>query len=222
MRVMAAHADLYEVLGIRHDATLEEIRRLYRRQSLRPPSDNCSGRLAEAERRFRRLTDAYKTIMRLHRSAARAHQHRREGRTLSPGDLAAMDFDWHIAGVGCTRGFTTWIGRGCSHKRSYANVNEPRAFLWSWALAIVLGLGVSMLMLEAGVVGPPAAELGGADLALLAATAVAVYAGVLACALVALVCTRTIICLTVRLGLRLLPSLPGLSRRGELPAEATA
>ena len=78
--------DPCEILGIDRDADAEAVRTAYRKAALRCHPDVFDGDPEEAERLFRQVTAAYKTILR--RRAARSADPR--GRVYSPRDLAAM------------------------------------------------------------------------------------------------------------------------------------
>src|SRR2546425_13255772 len=57
---MAQVPDLYQVLGVQHDASEEEIKRTYRRLARElHPDVNAD---PEAERRFKQITAAYQTL----------------------------------------------------------------------------------------------------------------------------------------------------------------
>ena len=78
MRHMAGEPDPYEILGISRGAGPEQIRQAYRRAALRCHPDNCRDDPAEAVARFRELTGAYRTALRL------------AGRTLRPEELSEL------------------------------------------------------------------------------------------------------------------------------------
>ncbi|KAH8041897.1 hypothetical protein HPB51_019532 [Rhipicephalus microplus] len=56
---MASSTDYYELLGVSRSAGPEDIRQAYRRRALRWHPDKNPGRSEVAERRFKRLHEAY-------------------------------------------------------------------------------------------------------------------------------------------------------------------
>ncbi len=80
-------ADYYKTLGIDRGADLAEVRAAYRRAVLKCHPDVFTGGQREAERLFRKVTAAYKAILRK-RGQRRMGPHRK---TFSPQDLAIME-----------------------------------------------------------------------------------------------------------------------------------
>jgi len=193
--------DPYEILGVGRCASLDEIRRAYRERALECHPDNHPDDATEAERQFRQLTEAFQAALRPFGPFARAGGSFRTGRTASPADFARAARGWHSAphaeGV-------QWRGRPLTQRRSYARLDETRIFVWSWSLAIILGLAIALAAMGSGAVDQqdPA---GAASLLLLP---FGVYGVVIAATLAGLIVTRTIVWVTIRVGFRLLPTLP--------------
>lgn len=59
---MAEKRDYYEVLGISRDASADEIKRAYRSGALKLHPDNYKGDKAEAEQKFKELSEAYEVL----------------------------------------------------------------------------------------------------------------------------------------------------------------
>jgi hypothetical protein len=95
--------DPYELLGVRRDATLEEVRTAYHRAALKCHPDAFQGDTHEAERLFREVTEAYETVLQ--------HLAVPEGqptKALSPADLARIEMARALVGPslpGIRRGY---------------------------------------------------------------------------------------------------------------------
>ena len=78
--------------------------------------------------------------------------------------------------------------------------------MWFWAVAMAVGVVVACFADQWGLVGQMPVEPRAGDLVGMILMGVGVYLGVLAGVIVAIIMTRQIVVMTVRLGLRLLPA----------------
>ena len=205
---MATEADPYEVLGVARGATLEAIKLAYRRAALKYHPDNCRGDQAEAIRRFRELTDAYRRASRL------------AGRTLTPEELTHLTAGWSFVtaeGVG-RAAHKQWRARPGTQKLSVATRNEQKTFVYFWVMAIVLAVVVGYVTVEFRLISQLRRELEAADIGITVGLALGVYAAVVAATVFLLILTRKIVYLIFRLGLRGLRTLPGADEQRTLPS----
>ena len=213
-----AEVDPYELLGVGRDADLVDVKLAFRRAALRYHPDNNRDQ-PQAVQRFQQVTEAYRRIRATFGPFAAGGDSVRPGQTLTPADFARGWARWRRgrrAMVEAARREAP-AGELFTQKCCYPTVNEPRLFLWFWALGIVLSV-VAMLCVAAVQSGPqPGERLQAGDLARLLVVPIAVYAAVVAATLAALVSSRTIIWLGLKLALRLLPA--PRREQGRRPAE---
>ena len=205
---MPAATEAYELLGVGPDATLEEIRRAYRRAALKYHPDNCRGDPAEVQRRFNRLTAAYQEALRPFGPFARAAANWRNRRSFTPADFARNQRGWRSgfhAGAAPMAG-SPWRGKPFARRYAYSTVDETRAFVWLWAAAVVVGLMTILVAVELGAVGDFEGTAQVSEVLVLMAIVIGAYAAVLASAVLVLISTRAVIWLTLRLGQHLLPA----------------
>ena len=100
---MPQRRDYYEVLGVSPDAGAEEIRRAFHRGALRYHPDNQRGDSADAERKFKEISEAYHFLAdasQRGRYDARLRHERTRRRGLSPQEMWEMSGSpWSAAGA---------------------------------------------------------------------------------------------------------------------------
>ncbi len=206
--------DPYELLGVARDADFVDVKLAYRRAALKYHPDNHGGRDPQALHRFKQVTRAYRTIRATFGPFAAGCAVPRAGQTLTPADFAAGWTRWRpgrrqeAAAARCEAP----AGELFTQKCWYPTVNEPRLFLWFWALGVALGV-VALLCVAAFAAGPqPGETVQAGDLVQLLVIPIGIYVAVVAVTLGALVSSRTIIWLGLKLAERLLPA--PLRKRG--------
>ncbi|MFP4053332.1 MAG: DnaJ domain-containing protein [Phycisphaerae bacterium] len=207
--------DPYELLGVPRDAGVHEIRMAYRRLALKVHPDSQPDNPVQAAKRFHELTMAYKAAS---HAAERGTVHRGsfrngQGRIYTPGDLA--------------REFAAAGGRGQREvdpadlsevplhwKVRVPTLNEPRAFVAFWTLAVLAGLGASAFV--AAYLKPGTEMTAGAS-AWVLGVSIAAYAAVLVAGVVGILLTRQVVLLAYQLTAWARRALPGTVARKALP-----
>jgi hypothetical protein len=86
--------DPYDLLGITRGASLEEVRAAYHKAVLTYHPDAFDGDTQEAERRFRKIVEAYETVLRQLPSSEVERK-----RAVSPADMARKEMAHSLAGA---------------------------------------------------------------------------------------------------------------------------
>ena len=213
---MVAEVDPYRLLGVGRNTSLHEVRQAYRQAALENHPDSSPADPAAAERKFRAVCKAYRSILATFGPAALSGVFDEE-RTYSPVDFARREGGWRtstgrMSPSPAGRGWWSWP---ISQKVMLATVDETRCFVWFWALSVAVGVAVSMFAVELGFVKETTKEPSFGGLLVAGATGIAAYLIVLAGTIAAIIMTRKVVSMTVRLGLRLLPAplRSGLRRR---------
>ena len=207
--IMATEVDPYAVLGVSRQAGLDEVRQAYRRAALRYHPDSRPPDPAAAERTFHAICEAYRTILGTFGPGAVAGEGPNPNRTYTPAELARRTGGWrHGGGGGAGRSDRSpwWWPWPATRKVTLARVDETKVFVWFWAVAMAVGVVVACFADQWGLVGRMPAEPRAGDLVGMILMGIGVYLGVLAGVIVAIIMTRQIVVMTVRLGLRLLPA----------------
>jgi len=208
----------YEILGIPHDADLEQIRLAYRRGALKYHPDNYQGDPVEAEGKFRELAKAYKAALRSYIPKPDEHS---ADRPFSPAEFARLKGKWHSFtndGNYQRRWDSGWSRqRAFTKSRSVPIVNENKVFIWFWVFAMVMGFVVAFSAGASGMFGDIRYDMEFLDVLILEGLAILTFAAVVAGTIFALVLTRKTIWLTLQLGARLLPYLPKMRKTKLLP-----
>ena len=217
--LMAMEADPYETLGVSRGAGLEEVRAAYRQAALKCHPDNCPGRRAEAARRFRELTEAYRAITRPFEPAARNSGGWRDEQTYRPRDFIRLEVEDAPPGGAEAQPEIKmrWHGRSVAQKLSYPTVNENRIFVCLWALAIAVAAAATYLTVHSGLLGRFSHEIGTLDFLIALTMPLAIYVAVLAATVYVLSLTRKIVWRLVQLALSGRRALPGPRTDHNLP-----
>ena len=214
----------YDILEVSPQASLEEIRLAYHRGALKYHPDNYHDNPVDAEEKFRTLAKAYKAALRAHLPAYRDTG---TSEPCSPADFARMDTRWHSqrgggSDPGTPRNVDEWSTRPNSSKsRSVPTVDENKVFVLIWAIATILGV---IVVLFAGVYALLTSvhdEIEVSDILTSEIVALCIVAVIIAGAVYGIILTRKTIWLTLRLGVRLLPFLPSLRKRKQLPHDTS-
>ena len=193
---MQPKADPFEVLGVGKDADEEEIRRAFRKAALKCHPDACPEDPAGAKRRFCRLVEAYRAVLRL-----RARAGGPAPRVHTPSDFAGSERAWRAptaVAFETGRG-VEWPGRLGMRRTTRPTLNEPAVFVCLWLAAIALAAWAGPAALRAVL---PARGLGWDAPGTLACVllALGIYAGAVAAAALGLALTRKIVWLALQLG----------------------
>jgi len=208
----------YDILGISHEADLEQIRLAYRRGALKYHPDNYQGDPVEAEEMFRELARAYKAALRSYIPKPEDHD---DGKAFSPAEIARMESKWHsfaIDGSYEQEPTSDWSRhQGVTKSRSIPTVDENKVFVCFWIFATVLGFVVAFSAGAFGMLGNIEGDMEFSDVLVLEGLAILTFAAVVAGTIIAIVLTRKTIWLTLQLGARLLPYLPRIHKTNQLP-----
>ncbi len=194
---MEMEADPYVVLGIARDATLEDIRKAFRKAALGLHPDNYPGGPVEGERKFRELITAYRTALESFGREALQYGKADVEQAFTPQNLALLDFGWFFATPAedepaGENGKKALKDRPGMWKVVFATKDEPAIFVFFWAVGLVLGLVVIYFLAKYRLKGLYRNELSIGDVALLAGASLGVYAATVAGTLFLLVLTRRI------------------------------
>jgi len=217
---MAVEADPYRLLGVSRHASLDEVRQAYRRAALRYHPDSRPADPVEAERKFRAVCEAYRTIFATFGPGAGGGEEPDSREAFTPADLARRDGGWSVGGPGArasnwdTRPWWPWP---TTQKVTLVTVDETRVFVAFWALAVVVGAVVAFFAAELGIIPRVSPTPDAGDVLAAFGTVVAVYLAILAGTILAILMTRRLVTMTVELGLRLLPAPLGRKRDRNLP-----
>ena len=133
---MNAEVDPYEVLGIARGATVEQIRTAYRKAALKYHPDNCPGDRSGAYEQFRRITTAYRAVMKY----LRPHAAVGADGTCSPAGFALHDVGWVFISAEQARAASP-AERLRTRKMTYATRNETSLFFVLWLASLALSIG---------------------------------------------------------------------------------
>jgi hypothetical protein len=211
--------DPYELLGVSRRADLHEIRLAYRRLALKYHPDSHPDNPKTAAKRFHELTMAYKAAS---HAAKRGEIHRGsfrngEGRRYTPGDLAR---EYESAARAAERGGVSEADPVAHadvpflRKITLPTINEPRAFLAMWILAVAVGIAVTALVAAEMDLGN---EPGWGELATLLAISAGAYLAAVAAAVAGLVLTRRAVWMAYQLSVWARRALPGAVQGKALP-----
>lgn len=213
---MAAEADPYRLLGVSRYAGLDDVRQAYRLAALRYHPDSRPADPVEAERKFRAVCEAYRTILATFGPRAGRGDAFDPGATFTPADFARREGGWTVpasAPRASSWGERAWWPWPTTQKVAFVTVNETRVFVAFWALAVVVGAAVTFFAAELGIIPRSSSTADTGNLLAAFGAAVAVYLAMLAGTIVAIFMTRKLVTMTVQLGLRLLPA-PLRRKRG--------
>lgn len=206
--------DPFAVLGIRRDATVEQVRAAYRRAALACHPDTRPEDPVAASRRFYEISEAYRECLRVCVRQEREPR-RPDGARATPQDYALRDAQWLSAAARAR-----WRNRSAEppsqplRKVSRPTLDETRLFVCLWPLAIVLAVAVAWPV-TAGL--SDGVESAG-QAALYFALNLGVYAAALAAVVAALLLSREIVWAGRRIiGYCARRALPGHAANGLLP-----
>jgi len=208
---MATEADFYEVLGVEPGASIEEIRRAYRKAALKYHPDRCPDDPAAA-RRFRKMTEAYRAVMRIRRRDFSTHK-------FTPQELALRDWEKPVTGyvaAGPDQKMS-WLERLGGRKFVMPTLNENRFFVCLWIVALLVTLLVVRLLGELMLVGRAWESLSVLEIVVFATVPLATYAATVAATIIIIVLTRQIVYLAVQLRLGWMRALPRPKKAPDLP-----
>lgn len=216
--------DPYETLGVSREADLDEIKLAFRKAVLKHHPDSYAGDPAEAERTFRELTEAYRTLLHSFVPSAWAPPGEAGARTFTPQDFAREGFGGsrygHAAVDDELRGDAGSAAGFLRRKHTYATRNETAIFVCFWLVAIVLGVAVGYLTAHyrgLNEAGAPQTS----DILVSIALAEGIYAAVAAATIAVLVLTRKLIKLTLQFASQRWRVLPGPKRDRDLPRSSS-
>ena len=200
---MLTEVGFCEVLGIAPAASVEEIRRAYRKAALKCHPDRCPDDPA-AVKRFRKITEAYRAAMRSRRRGCRDHK-------FTPQELAMKDWKKPTAGFVAVKpgDGMAWLERLGGRKLALPTINENAFFVCFWVVAVVLTLVVVRLLGEFLLADRSWESLSVLDIVIFAAAPLATYAAAVAATIIVIVLTRQIVYLAIQLRLGWMRALPG-------------
>ena len=172
--------DPYKLLGVSPQASLDEIRRAYRRAALQLHPDCARGEHRDLAEQFAQVTAAYR---RLARAARRRETARTRRQAYTPQDLfyQSVGWDYHA------RPDVRPVGDSTVRRLTRPTVNEPAWFLAMWFLA--LGISATATAWVVGSLEGHLPDSGGLGMAI----SVALYLAIMGLTVLVLVRSRQVV-----------------------------
>lgn len=199
--------DPYAVLGLSPDATLDDIRNAYHQAVLKFHPDSTELDPHHAQQEFQRIKQAYRTLWEKHNKP-------KDGRKLSPTDMALQEVGWFAAPLGVSPNEPDRQTEGAT-KLSFPRTDETAVFVVFWIVAIVAAFATAYGIGKSGYFYMPDNPSVGYILMLVLAPILA-YIAVVAATLGLLILTRKILWVVIQMAFPSRRALPS-AKHGDLP-----